>query len=72
MNELNQNLKKSSSQQHKKKISFFCFKEPLAPGKRQRERDSFYYTIPRPLKERERERSTSLQIHGGALRRSFD
>jgi len=37
-------------------------------GKRQRERDSFYYTIPRPLKEREREREI---IVSADLRRSF-
>lgn len=54
MNELNQNLKKSSSQQHKKKFPSFASKNHSL-GKRQRERDSFYYTIPRPLKERERE-----------------
>ena len=65
MNELNQNLMKSSSST-KKKISFFCFKEPLAREKTKRERDSFYYTIPRPLKEREREIIISAD-----LRRSF-
>jgi hypothetical protein len=70
MNELNQNLKKSSSSTKKKFPSFASKNHSL--GKRQRERDSFYYTIPRPLKERERERSSSLQIYRGALRRSFD
>jgi len=70
MNELNQNLMKSSSSTKKKFPSFASKNHSL--GKRQRERDSFYYTIPRPLKERERERSSSLQIYRGALRRSFD
>ena len=65
MNELNQNLKKSSSQQHKKKFPSFASKNHSL-GKRQRERDSFYYTIPRPLKEREREIIVSAD-----LRRSF-
>ena len=65
MNELNQNLKKSSSQQHKKKFPSFASKNHSL-GKRQRERDSFYYTIPRPLKEREREINVSAD-----LRRSF-
>ena len=61
---------KSSSSTKKKLPSFASKNHSL--GKRQRERDSFYYTIPRPLKERERERSSSLQIYRGALRRSFD
>ena len=65
MNELNQNLKKSSSQQHKKKFPSFASKNHSL-GKRQRERDSFYYTIPRPLKEREREIIVSAD-----LQRSF-
>lgn len=64
MNELNQNLMKSSSSTKKKFPSFASKNHSL--GKRQRERDSFYYTIPRPLKEREREIIVSAD-----LRRSF-
>ncbi len=43
-----------------------CASKNHSLGKRQRERDSFYYTIPRPLKEREREIIVSAD-----LRRSF-
>ena len=64
MNELNQNLMKSSSSTKKKFPS--CASKNHSLGKRQRERDSFYYTIPRPLKEREREIIVSAD-----LRRSF-
>jgi hypothetical protein len=64
MNELNQNLMKSSSSTKKKFPSFASKNHSL--GKRQRERDSFYYTIPRPLKEREREIIVSAD-----LQRSF-
>ena len=64
MNELNQNLMKSSSSTKKKIPSFASKNHSL--GKRQRERDSFYYTIPRPLKEREREIIVSAD-----LQRSF-
>jgi hypothetical protein len=55
---------KSSSSTKKKFPSFASKNHSL--GKRQRERDSFYYTIPRPLKEREREIIVSAD-----LRRSF-
>lgn len=64
MNELNQNLK--SSVKHKKKKLPSCASKNHSLGKRQRERDSFYYTIPRPLKEREREIIVSAD-----LQRSF-
>tara|TARA_B110000459_G_scaffold120741_1_gene133070 strand:+ start:3201 stop:3383 length:183 start_codon:yes stop_codon:yes gene_type:complete len=55
---------KSSSSTKKKFPSFASKNHSL--GKRQRERDSFYYTIPRPLKEREREIIVSAD-----LQRSF-
>ena len=55
---------KSSSSTKKKFPSFASKNHSL--GKRQRERDSFYYTIPRPLKERER-----AIIVSADLRRSF-
>ncbi len=45
MNELNQNLNEIK-QQHKKKISFFCFKEPLAREKTKRERFVLLYHPP--------------------------
>jgi hypothetical protein len=47
-----------------------CASKNHSLGKRQRERDSFYYTIPRPLKEREREREREI-IVSADLRRSF-
>jgi hypothetical protein len=67
MNELNQNLKKIKLSSTKKKFPS-CASKNHSLGKRQRERDSFYYTIPRPLKEREREREINVSAD---LRRSF-
>ena len=47
MNELNKKLKKKkSSVKHKKKISFLCFKEPLAREKTKRERFVLLYHPP--------------------------